>query len=318
MDIVPLKGWVLDRIVHLDVVRPGFAGAYLRASGERRQVIAAFMAAIRVGREKEREAAAMLATADHRTILGHAFVTVPNGLRRALAKSGPQPHDPAYYRDLHQALLSGHQHVTTAIMQSSKLNPDRLSIITALPADLCDARIVHRIEARADAHDLTLVTGLLAERGIDRAEFIDALLRSTAPLKKVVQRWALQIAFPPHPIPAAEGYRPIRDGAELRKVALAYQNCSRRYTNASIVGENAFGEFTDGDGQKALICLQKHEGIWTIDGVYVRRNRQVAANLDKRAREFAARHGILERQYTTSSGDATAALKRFTRSVFDW
>ena len=318
MEIAPLKGWVLDLVAHLDVACPGFAGAYLRASTERRQIIAAFMAAVRIGREGEREAAAMLVTADHRTILEHAFPTVPMGLRRALGKSGPQPHEPAYYRDLHQALLSGQRQVTAAIMQSPKLTPDRLAIISALPADLCDARIVHRVEARADAHDLTLVTSLLAERGIDRAEFIDALRRSTAPLKKVVQRWALQIPFPPHPIPAAKGYRPIRDGRELRKVALAYQNCSRRYTNASITGENAFGEFTDDDSQTALICLQKHEDIWTLDGVYVRRNRQVAADLDKRAREFAARYGILERRYTTGSDDATAALKRFTRSVFDW
>lgn len=91
--------------------------------------------------------------------------------------------------------------------------------------------------------------------------------------------------------------------------------CSTRPSHKRDV---AFGEFTDDDSQTALICLQKHEDIWTLDGVYVRRNRQVAADLDKRAREFAARYGILERRYTTGSDDATAALKRFTRSVFDW
>lgn len=318
MAIVPLQGWALDRIVQFDEACPGFAGTYLRASPERRQVIAAFMSVARVGSDKEREAAAMLASADHRTILGHAFPAVPSGLRRALAKSGAQPHDPTYYRDLHNALFSGRRHVQAAIMQSPKLTPDRLAIITALPADLCDARIVCRIEARADAHDLSLVTGLLAERGIDRAEFVHALRRSTAPLKKVVQRWALQLAFPPHPIPPTEEYQPIRDGAELRKVALAYQNCSRRYINASITGENAFGEFIDSDGRKALICLQMHEGIWTLDGVYVRRNRQVATDLDKRARAFAAQHGILERNYNTRVDDPISALKRLTRSVFDW
>ncbi|WP_072896076.1 MULTISPECIES: hypothetical protein [Sphingobium] len=318
MEIVPINGWVLNRIVQLDFARPGFAGSYLRASAERRQVIAAFLAAVRVGREKEGEAAAILATADHRSILAHAFGKVPLGLRRALAKSGPQPYDPAYYRDLHTALACGPQHVVTAIMQSCKLGPDSLSIITMLPPDICDHRIIHRIEGRQQAEDLALVVSMMAARGIKRSEFVGALLKSKRSLKKVVQHWALQIPFAPPPIPEADGYRPIRNGAELRRTALRYQNCSRRYMTDSIGGANAFAEYTDADGRQALLCLEKRDGTWTVDGVYVRRNRQVPGDLNETVRQFAARYGILERRHSERKDDATAALKRFTRSIFDW
>ncbi|WP_368518102.1 hypothetical protein [Rhizobium sp.] len=318
MDIVSIDGWVLNRIVQLDCALPGFAGSYFRASDERRQVIAAFLAAIHVGKEKEGEAASILATADHRSILAHAFGKLPAGLRRALAKSGPKPHHADYYRDLHKALACGQRHVITAIMQSCKLSPDRLSVITMLPPDLCDHRIIHRIEERQQAEDLVLVTSMMESRGIKRSEFVDALLKSKRSLTKVIQHWALQIPFPLHPIPAAQGYRPIRDGAELRRVALRYQNCSRRYITNSVAGESAFAEYTAVDGRQALLCLEKADGIWIVDGVYVRRNRQVPDDLNERVRQFAASHGILERRHSARKDDATAALKRFTRSIFDW
>ncbi len=318
MAIVPLQGWALDRIVQFDEACPGFAGGYLRASPERRQVIAAFMSVVRVGSDKEREAAAMLASADHRTILSHAFPTVPLGLRQALAKSGGQPHAPAYYQDLHQALTSGARHVVTAIMRLTALDQDRLEIIKVLPPDLCDHRIINRIEGSQQATDLLLVASLIDARGGKRTDFIGALLKSKRPLTKVVRHWALQIPFAPHPIPETQGYRPIRDGAELRRTALRYRNCSRRYMTASVSGDSTFAEYTDADGRQALLCLEKQDGAWIVDGVYVRRNRQVPSDLDERVREFAARHGIQERRSVECKDEATAALKRFTRSIYDW
>lgn len=105
MKITSIDGWVLDTITAYDSVYPGFAGGYLRASNERRQVIAAFLAVTQVDLEEQCEAAVFLATADHQTILALAFGRRVPGLRRALAKSGAKPHEAEYYRALADALM---------------------------------------------------------------------------------------------------------------------------------------------------------------------------------------------------------------------
>lgn len=43
-NIAPLSGWMLDRVIEIDATHPGFAGYVFRASAERRQVTAAFLA----------------------------------------------------------------------------------------------------------------------------------------------------------------------------------------------------------------------------------------------------------------------------------
>lgn len=98
--IAPLTGWALDSVAELDRHAPGFAGAYLRSSDERRQVIAAYLAVAPIPFDdghRARLSADFLGGADHRAILRAGFGSVPVGLRGALARSGPQPFDRRYY-----------------------------------------------------------------------------------------------------------------------------------------------------------------------------------------------------------------------------
>jgi hypothetical protein len=264
------------------------------------------------------QCAQFLQSADHRTILAAGFECVVPGLRRALAKSGFQPHEPDYYARLYGALAFGPLHVVRSIMQAESLDPERLAVIEMMPKDLCDTRILGRVAGRFEATDLVLVTDFLAARGVDRGEFVAGLRRSKGEIKKVVRRWSLKIPFPPHPIPGATNYRPIRNGAELREAALKYQNCSRRYIVDSVTGEHAFGEFTSSDGQKVLICLEKLDGDWMLDGVYGPRNRRVPSETDRQARELAFCSGIASRRRKEPADDAVEALRRYSSTVFDW
>ncbi|WP_395330747.1 hypothetical protein WBP06_00460 [Novosphingobium sp. BL-8H] len=317
--ITPVSGWALDAIVALDEACPGFAGRFLRASNERRQVIAAFLSNISADHDAEGATGEYLGRANHRSILAQAFEHVPDGFRRALAKSGAHPHDAAYYRDLYDALAFGHLHVVTAIMHVTWLNPERLEIINMLPADLCDCRIIERIKDLQHARDLIAVIDLFEERTGRREGLVKALMASPAPIESIVRRWCRQIKYAEFPIEESASYRPIRDGLALHEVARRYRNCGRNYTATALLGESAFGEFIAEDGRRVLLCFDKSEGDWALDGVYARRNRPVPDSLGAQAREFVYIHDIRDRWDSSQTGnDVARALGRLLQPYSEW
>ena len=86
----------------------------------------------------------------------------------------------------------------------------------------------------------------------------------------------------------------------------------------SMAGENAFGEYTLDDGRQVLICYERRDGIWHLNGAYARRNRQIAEGVHEAVRQFAARHGVAGRRTLKKQDDCIAALRRFNSSIFDW
>lgn len=314
--IAPVEGWMLDAIVAYDARYPGFAGHYLRSSVERRQVIAALFSSGRhLGKSVSDD---LLARGKHNAILADAFDCVPTGFRRALAKSGPKPHQPDYYTTLRDMLDSGPSRVIDVVRQSPTLNPERLQIIKSLPFDLCDIRIVNRIESVRQAQDLKNTVEFFHNRTAKRDELVNALMTSKKPLTSVMRRWCRNIQYIDHPIPRSERYRPIVDGVELHAIARRYQNCSRNYTVAALTGESAFGEFTAQD-TNVLLCFEKHKGIWTLEGAYGRRNRSLKEGVEADARKFAEQHGIPGRWDVRHSEDGVEkALQRIIRPYSDW
>ncbi|MGA1809474.1 hypothetical protein VHN57_20390 [Sphingobium sp. WW5] len=313
--IAPVSGWMLDRIALLDQAKPGFAGHYLRASDERRQVTAAFFAVVELGVAALNEAAEFLMDADHRSILRRAFGIAPRGLRAALGRSGSQPHEPAYYRQLFDLLSKGTRHLVEATWRSAILNPDRLAIITGCPVDLCDARILDKMKDHKHATDVALSVDLLSRRGVDRPTLVEALRRADS-INDAIKRWSMQMAFPPGPIPAANGYRPIRSGVELAEIARKYRNCSRGYFSSAMAGGHAFGEFRY-EGEEVLISFDKTDGMWIVDGVYGYRNLSVDVSVSRAAYAFAARFGVPDRR-PDRSDKAVEALRRLGRFHGDW
>lgn len=314
--IEPISGWMLDQIVRLDEVRPGFAGHILRASAERRHVIAAFIAAGGPAGDVSEDTAHFLMKCRHGAILRMAYKHVPDGFRSALAKCGAQAHERAFYPRLWSILTHGPKHVIAAVQRAPKLDPDRLSIITSLPVDLSDSRISAKIKDRAEAADIVLAVDLLERRGLDRADIIEALRRSTK-LTDTIKRWSFRMPFPTGPIRACDGYRPIVDGLDLAATAKRYRNCSRRYFTALLSAEHAFGEFRH-DEQDALISFDRSQGYWLVEGVYAHRNGDVSPVVSEAAYAFAARHGVMTRRTVDRRDNAMEALRRLSRYYADW
>jgi hypothetical protein len=317
-NITPIDGWLLDEAVVFDLAYPGFAGFLFRASTERRHVCAAFLAVSKIKEADQAEAAAFLIQADHRAILTAAFQQVPRGLRRALGKSGPKSHDAEYYKRLYRAFVRGPAHVVAAVQRMESLSPGHLTMIEMMPADLCDHRVIVRLHGQDQASDLVKAVRLMEQNGIDRVGLASALIRSTAPIESVIQRWMLRLPFPPCPVPQQNGFRPLKDGIELREAALRYRNCSRHYLVGTLVGESAFGEYRHGDGRLAMVRFERRDGLWHLDGAYVPRNRSIPADIKEAVETLAGRHGIVEHRAHKSREDDMAALRRFGRSIFSW
>lgn len=314
--IEPITGWMLDRVVALDAVWPGFAGAILRASPERRHVVAAFFAATGPVEDTGEEVVHILMMGRHDEVLHRAYGHVPVGLRSALSRCGAQAHERAFYPRLWEHLNSGPKHIVIAIQRAPELDPDRLSIITSLPVDLCDSRINTKINDKAQAADIVLAIDLLQRRGLDRAEIIEALRRSTK-LCDTIKRWSLRMPFPAGPIRACDGYRPITNGLDLAATAKRYRNCSRRYFTSLLSAEHAFGEFRH-DEQEVLISYDRSQGYWLVEGVYGYRNENLPAGVSHAAYAFAARNGVMTRRITDRSDNAMQALRRLSRYYADW
>jgi hypothetical protein len=319
MDVIePLSGWLLSRIVQMDAASPksGFAGFMLRASIERRQVVAAFLAATEPTNHANEEVVYILMEGRHSAILRLAYGYVTAGFRSALARCGAQTHERAFYPRLWELLNSGSQHIVIAIQRAPELDPDRLSIITSLPVDLCDSRINTKINDKAQAADIVLAVDLLERRGLDRADIIEALRRSTK-LTDTIKRWSLRMPFPAGPIRACDGYRPITNGLDLAATARRYRNCSRRYFTSLLSAEHAFGEFRH-DEQEVLISYDRSQGYWLVEGVYGYRNENLPASVSDAAYAFAARNGVMTRRMTDRSDNAMQALRRLSRYYADW
>lgn len=314
--IEPISGWMLNSIVALDKVRSGFAGHMLRSSIERRQVVAAFLAAAGSTEDVDEETIHILMEGRHGAILRMAYEYVPAGFRTALAKCGAQPHDREFYSRLWSILKGGPCHAITAVQSAPTLDPDRLSIITSLPDDLCDRRISTKIKDKAQANDIVLAVDLLERRGLDRAEIVEALRRSTK-LSDTIKRWSLRMPFPRGPIRACDGYRPIVDGLDLAATAKRYRNCSRRYFTSLLSADHAFGEFQH-DEMAVLISFDRSQGYWLVEGIYAHRNGGVPPVVSEAAYAFAAKHGVMTRRMVDRSDNAMEALRRLSRYYADW
>ncbi|KFL47910.1 hypothetical protein IL54_3337 [Sphingobium sp. ba1] len=314
--IEPLSGWLLDRVVMLDEAKPGFAGFMLRASAERRQVVAAFLSVVDTSDDMVEEAAHFLMGCRHQSILHMAYEYVPDGFRGALARCGANVQDRHFYTRLWALLTRGPQHVATAIRHTAKLNAERLAIITGLPADLSDHRISAKIKDKAQADDIVLAVDLLVRRGLDRAAIVEALRQSTK-LADTIRRWGYRMPFPRGPIAAMANYRPVTTGVELAALSKRYRNCSRRYFDTLMAGEHAFGEFTRGDSS-VVLSFDRSQGFWLIAGVYAHSNGAVPANVSVAAYQFAAAHGVLDRKVRDRSDKSLEALRRLSGRHFDW
>lgn len=313
-EIGPISGWALDYVVALDVHWPGIAGEFLRFGPERRQVIATLLATIRAPSDASDaiHIAEFVSRAGHKEILAKAFGTVPNGMRGALARSGSEPHPRSFYRMLFHLLSSPEKvRIASVIRQLERIDPLRLRIAQRLPTDICTARLVGILESPRRASDVAKLMHLFSGNGIDRKALAEAVRRVSSPrqFSDLWNRWSQKLSFPDHPVSASDRYTPVRTGAELRRLALRYRNCARRYLTQIMEGETAFAEFVY-SGRRGVILLARTNDDWTMDAVFGIDNEMPDPELRSAAMKYLASEGIKIPETSRVSTSDWAVLRR--------
>lgn len=314
--VEPLSGWCLNYITALDRDFPGVAGAFLRSSSERRQVCAALMAMKPVPTDRSQRAslADRLTKGSHREILLSAFKSVPHGMRGALARSGPQPHAPAFYRVLHELLSSpAHRKTAAVIRQLDALDLMRLRITIRLPDDIRTTPLVNIMESSRMAADVVRLVHLLSAHGLDREGLAEALRRVSTPdqFSRLWERWSEKLVFPRNPLAASEHYTPINTGEQLRRLALRYRNCARRYLAQVMVGEHAFGEFQwDREGGVVLLTLSNR--AWILDSIFGKDNAIPGAELRRAVESYCREQGVATNLTRRNDAGEWAVLRRLS------
>lgn len=302
--ISPFGGWLLDRAVEIDEHCPGLAGHILRASSERRHVIAAYLSTdASQSFVTQTDLGLYLMTAGHRDILAAAFGSLPEGFRSAVARGGMQPYSRWHYRYLHRLMVSSTRPATKGLIRHlARVNPTRLKIARALSEDLQIAPLVMALRNVEAARDLDTLVMLLKQSGADRAAMVGALAAVTTmeDVGKFAKRWAFRVALPRHPVPASEGYEPVKDTADLRKLAIDFRNCARNYVGNALEGRSAFAVVTDLSSQ-AVVHLIRAGDRWSIDDFYGRGNAPPDRNLTNRWTEYLAQHGVRMRHFSQSA-----------------
>ena len=311
--ITPISGWLLCKAVEIDSGLPGFAGHILRGSSERRHVIAAYLSRRTPARgfETVAEMGNFLTGAPHNDILRAAFATVPVGFRGALGRGGSQPYARRHYSYLHALMSSDlRPSMTRLILTLPTVNPSRLRVARALPADLRIVPLVMALKDRRLARDLGTLLHLLEQAGSDRGAMVKSIagIKTFKELREWARRWAFRVQLPAHPVPSTDWYRPIESGEHLKKMALRHRNCAKNYLADALEEQSAFAVVSHGKLEATVHLIREATG-WVLEDVYGIENSQPDHELAQRATAHLARYGIAPRGQRPRPHRRWAALR---------
>lgn len=295
--------WLLDLVIDgIDQHFRGFAGDLMRASPERLQVCAAYLAAKPPAREAMAEVGEFLSSADHISILSAAYGDVPKGFRRALARIGSTVQDQRCYSLLFETLSRPPSaEVQECVYRMPSIDRQRLIIARLLPPHLARPNVVSAIHSMSAtnsvslANDVSTAFELLVERGVDPEALSQAIcrVRSERELMNLWSRWITKCECPPAPIAdRPDTYVGITSGAALKDASGRFKNCAAdRYMLGLIEGTDAFAEFQH-DGKLVMVHLRLSEDRWTFEGVFGPRNSRPSSAVREALVEYLKMQGV--------------------------
>ncbi|WP_295633207.1 hypothetical protein [Novosphingobium sp.] len=307
-----LNGWLLRAVADLDMLAPGVAGHVIRASDERRHIIASLLSVSPI-QAFGADLGQFVQSAGHDVLIEAAFGLVPFGYRRALARCGQHTQPRRFYPYLARLLSSPDRtEMARAVRLLPRVTWPRLQIIRILPEDLQHPSLVDIIDNAGQARDLTAVVKLLSEHGACRSEMAEALAATRTPeaISRFARRWSMKITFPPHPIPASDRYRPISTGVQLQDSARRFRNCARSHLVRILEQRSSFAEVRHDHGS-AVVHLVKDGAFWVLDDVYGPANERPPLPVEKFAQEYLERFGITRMRPATIESPF-ASLRRLT------
>lgn len=312
MDYHQLKGWLLRAAADLDQLCPGVAGHLIRASLERRQIIASLLS-VSPPQSFGPDLGEFVQRAGHNEVIEAAFGLVPSGYRRAMARCGQNTQPRRFYGYLARLLSSTDRtEMAQTVRRLPRVTWPRLKILRALPRDLQHPSLIDVMTNPTQARDLAAVVQLLSNHGACREEMARALasVRSTDTIASFARRWSMKIAFPPHPIPASDHYHPISSGEELQASARRFRNCSRSHLARILESKSTFAEFRLDVGS-AVVHLIQEGGCWLLEDTYGPANERPSAAVEQAVEAYLESYGVARIRPVTFD-TPFASLRRLT------
>lgn len=309
-----VSGWLLDRVVQIDVSAPGLAGAMFRCSNERRHVVACYLSLERPHTKFDDEAAlgSFLIQARHHEILRAAFGSVPVGMRGALRRADKRTHPRRFYGYLFQILASDSRSATRALIAHlPRVNPAVLKTSRALSSDLQSPSLVATLRTSETARTVSRLVVLLEGAGVDRAAMCRVLTgaKSMEEVVAFASNWAFRAELPTHPVPQAECYIPIKHGADLKRLARRYRNCMANML-ANVLDRRSAFALIRLDEAEAVVHLVSHRGSWQLLEICGPKNTPPSSPLRAKAASYLKSYGIEQRRRFRSDASKWQPLRR--------
>lgn len=242
------------------------------------------------------EVGQFLLAGSHDAILCAAYGATPQGFRRALRRSGSSVHKRPFYALLHRLLAAPeHDQVTRCVANLESLDFARLLIIDKLPRSICRANVVEVLNKPSEAGDVVTAMRLLVSRGVSAQALAQSIrnVQDASGLSRAFRNALIKANAPEHPIPATEGYFPIRSGEELHSVSREFRNCLRSYSTRFMdeAPSHAFAVVRVAAG-KGVAHLTREGECWSLEGLYAPRNGRPPSALREWVNGYLTGHGV--------------------------
>lgn len=312
---------MLEKVLCIDQQHVGFCGEFFRASVERRQVIAAYLALISPADDTLAEVGQFLSRSKHNAILREAYGQVLAGHRGALRRAGPVVHDERFYSLLYELLLEPpHDEIRRTIARLTSLDRKKLLILRMLPTSICRANVVEAIRDVSEANDIAAAFNLLISLDVEEDGLTAAIrgVRSTKDFAKLWQRWVLKVRSPyQHPVPSNVQYHAVTTAGELHSLAHKFRNCARRYLSTFLQGSDAFAVF-EYENKQAVVHLRRDGDRWQLEGTFGPRNSRPPAGLELALQRHLMQYGVKVRQFEREKQTEWDSLRRVMEGDFDF
>jgi hypothetical protein len=310
-DIDINNGWALNVATAFDVVAPGFAGGYLRASPRRRQVIHAALAQMpSISKTAERpipggaidpidpaEVWALL-TGRERSVIDRYYGECPAGFLRALGKLGAGAHWPNFYRRLF-SVFDGTDCADTAraLAHLDRIDDDRLTVAKLLPPQWCLPGVIAKLDnpdhARKFLRSLHLIRQWCSD-ATDAAidDGIRRIGRDGSPAK-FIAGWVRRSTFGSGPLSDSDALRQIRHAPDLERTGVRFRNCLKDQIGDILARTSVF-YVTVSLSKPVIIHLQRDQADapWVLEDFYIRNNRPLPEELREQAEQVLRNHGF--------------------------
>jgi len=222
--------------------------------------------------------------ADAAALLGEP---VPTGIEGILSRMPLPMWTADQYRDLLE--LFGCRKAKQTLQHAQGIDPSLVAILVRLTPTLRTVRVTQHIRHHREAEVISRVLKTEAEA--------DAFLETLAAnecrenfYRKLIEDFRRRQGFPTLPRVDHELVQPVSDLAQLRNVAIEFNNCLRVFAEEIIAG--AVGFYVWRGEEPAVISVRPRMSGLIIDEVRGAANLRVSGATDARIRAVFAAHGI--------------------------